>query len=140
MTTADTHGHVSFPRPTENPMPYLRPRTVLVTAVASALALATYAYTASNVVPGSKAGKGEGAISGYTVSSVAYTLSASNPANIDSVAFTLDNPASTVKAKVVAASSSYTTCSVSGGTSVTCDFSPDVAVLSADELSVVSVQ
>lgn len=117
-----------------------RRRLVLVIAVAAFLALATYVYTASNVVPGSKVGKGEGAISGYTVSSVAYTLSATNPANIDSVAFTLDSAATTVKAKLVAASSTYTTCSVSGGTSVTCDFSPDVAVLSADELSVVSAQ
>jgi hypothetical protein len=91
-------------------------------------------------VPGSKAGKGEGAISGYTVSAVAYTLSASNPANIDSVAFTLSSSATTVKAKLVQASSTYTSCAVSGGTSVTCDFSPDVAVLSADELSVVAVQ
>lgn len=121
-------------------MRFRRRRTVLVSAVAASLALATYAYTASNVVPGSKVGKGEGAISGYTVSSVAYTLSTSNPANIDSVAFTLDSAATTVKAKLVAASSTYTTCSVSGGTSVTCDFAPDVAVLSADELSVVSAQ
>lgn len=119
---------------------FRRSRAVLVVAAAAALALATYAFTASNIVPGSRAGKGEGTISGYTVSSVAYTLSASNPAAIDSVAFTLDSAATTVEAKLVAASSTYTTCSVSGGTSVTCDFFPNVAVLSADELSVVSVQ
>jgi hypothetical protein len=114
-------------------------RTLLAATVAAALALATYAFTASNVVPGSKAGKGEGAISGFTVSAVAYTLSASDPANIDSVAFTLDSAASTVKAKLVQASSTYTDCSVVGGTSVSCDFSPDVSVLAADELSVVAV-
>lgn len=116
-----------------------RRRLALLLAVAAALALATYAFTASNTVPGSKAGKGEGTISGYTVSAVAYTL-ASNPANIDSVAFTLDSAATSVKAKLVAASSTYTSCTVSGGTSVSCDFSPDVAVLSADELSVIAVQ
>ena len=117
-----------------------RRRTALLLAVAASLALATYAFTASNTVPGSKAGKGEGTISGYTVSAVAYTLSASNPANVDSVAFTLDSAATSVKAKLVAASSTYTDCTVSGGTSVTCDFSPDIAVLSADELSVIAVQ
>jgi hypothetical protein len=117
-----------------------RRRTVVVLTAAAALAVAAYAFTASNTVPGSKAGKGEGAISGYTVSDVAYTLSTSNPAMIDKVAFTLNGAASTVKAKVVAASGTYTDCSVSGGTSVTCDFSPDVTVLSADELSVVAVQ
>jgi Tfp pilus assembly protein PilV len=120
-------------------MPRVRRRMVLIVAFAAALALATYAFTASNVVPGTKAGKGEGTISGYTVSGVAYTLAA-NPANVDSVAFTLSSAATTVKAKLVQASSTYTSCSVSGGTSVTCDFSPDISVVSADELSVVAVQ
>jgi hypothetical protein len=120
-------------------MPRVRRRMVLIVAFAAALALATYAFTASNVVPGTKAGKGEGTISGYTVSGVAYTLAA-NPANVDSVAFTLSSAATTVKAKLVQASSTYTNCSVSGGTSVTCDFSPDISVVSADELSVVAVQ
>ena len=120
-------------------MPRVRRRMVLIVAFAAALALATYAFTASNVVPGTKAGKGEGAISGYTVSGVAYTLAA-NPANVDSVAFTLSSAATTVKAKLVQASSTYTNCSVSGGTSVTCDFSPDISVVSADELSVVAFQ
>ena len=121
-------------------MPRIRRRAILVVAFAAVLALATYAFTASNVVPGTKAGKGEGTISGYTVSGVAYTLASSNPANIDSVTFTLSAAATTVKAKLVQASSTHTSCAVSGGTSVTCDFSPDVAVLSADELSVVAVQ
>ena len=118
----------------------IRRRTVIVVAFAAALSLATYAFTASNIVPGSKAGQGATAITGYTVSGVAYTLSTSNPANIDSVAFTLSAAATTVKAKVVQASSTYTGCTVSGGTSVTCDFSPDVSAVSADELSVVAVQ
>ena len=47
-------------------MPRVRRRSVLVVAFAAALALATYAFTASNTVPSSKVGKGEGAISGYT--------------------------------------------------------------------------
>ena len=116
----------------------VRRRMVVVVAFAAALALATYAFTASNVVPGSKAGKGEGTISGSTVSAVAYTL-ASNPANIDSVAFTLNSAATSAKAKLVQASSTYTNGTVTGGTSVTCDFSPDVAVTAADELSVIAV-
>jgi hypothetical protein len=118
----------------------IRRRTVLALGLAAALALATYAFTASNVVPGTKAGKGEGVISGYTVSGVAYTLSSSDPANIDSVAFTLDATATSAKVKLVQSSSTYTDCVVSGGTSVTCDFSPDVAVTSADELSVIAVE
>ncbi len=65
-------------------------------------------------------------------------LAAANPSNIDKVTFTLDASATVVKAKVVAASAGYTDCTVSGGTSVTCDFSPDVAVTAADQLSVVA--
>ena len=118
----------------------LRRRTILIVVFAATLALATYAFTASNVVPGTKAGNGEGTISGYTVSGVAYTLSASNPANVDSVAFTLSAAATTVKAKLVQGSPTYTSCAVSGGVNVTCDFSPDVSVVSADELSVVAAQ
>lgn len=99
-------------------MPRVRRRTVLVVALAAALALATFAFTASNTVPASRAGKGEGAISGYVISSVAYTLASGNPANIDSVAFTLNAAATTVKAKVVA-SAGYTDCTVTGGVNVT---------------------
>jgi len=119
-------------------MPRVRRRTILVVAIAAALALATFAFTASNTVPGSKAGKGEGVISGYAVSSVAYTLSTTDPADIDSVAFTLDAAAATVKAKLDQSSSTYTDCTVAG-LDVTCNFSPDVSVVDADELSVIAV-
>lgn len=115
-----------------------RHRLLVALAVAAALGAGTYAFTATNTVPGSRAGSGSGTISGYTVSSVQYQLAAANPSNIDSVTFTLDASASVAKAKLVAASTTYTSCSVSGGTSVTCDFSPDVAVTAADELSVVA--
>ena len=115
-----------------------RHRLVVALVVAGVLGAGTYAFTATNTVPASYAGSGSGAISGYTVSGVQYTLAAGNPSNIDKVAFTLDASASVVKAKLVAASSSYTDCTVTGGTSVSCDFSPDVAVTSADQLSVVA--
>jgi hypothetical protein len=118
-------------------MKRFRRRTALVIAAAAALALTTYAFTAANTVPDTRAGQGDGAITGYDVTNVNYTLAA-NPANIDSVSFTLDNPADTVRAKVVAASGTYATCSVAG-LNVTCDLVPDVSVLSADELSVIAV-
>jgi hypothetical protein len=109
-----------------------------VLALAALLGLLAYAFTASNTVPGSKSGSGSGTVSGYAVSNVAYQLSASTPSNIDNVTFTLDAAATTVKAKVVSGSSTYTSCSVAGGTDVTCDFSPDVTVASADQLSVIA--
>ena len=74
-----------------------RRRTAVIIAVAAALAFAAYAFTAANTVPSSKAGDGSGTISGYTVSNIAYTLDATNAANIESVAFTLDAAATTVR-------------------------------------------
>lgn len=115
-----------------------RSRYLAVVVMATALALGAYAFTATNTVPDSNAGSGSGTISGYTVSSIAYTLNATTPSNIDSVAFTLDAAAVTAKAKVVSGSTTYTDCSISGGVNVTCDFSPDIAVTSADELSVIA--
>ena len=53
------------------------------------VAIAVYGFTNTNTVPASNAGSGSGAISGYTITSVAYTLNASNPNNLDQVAFTI---------------------------------------------------
>jgi hypothetical protein len=115
-----------------------RSRTIGILVVAAALATGAYAFTATNTVPNSSAGSGAGTISGYTVSAVAYQLNATTPTNIDTMTFTLDTAATTVKAKVVSGSSSYTNCSIAGGTSVTCDFSPDIAITTADQLSVIA--
>ena len=103
------------------------------------LAFAAYAFTAANTVPASKAGDGDGAISGYVVSSVAYVL-ATDPANIDRVTFNLDAAAGQVRAKVDASSSTYASCTNTAGFSWSCDFSTDPAVLDADELRVIAVQ
>ena len=113
-------------------------RTIAALVLATALATGTYAFTATNTVPASNAGSGSGTISGYTVSGIAYTLNATTPSNIDSMTFTLNASASTVRAKIVSGSSSYTTCSVAGGVNVTCDFSPDVDITTADQLSVIA--
>ena len=106
--------------------------------VACALATGAYAFTASNTVPSSQAGSGSGTITGYTVSAVEYQLNATTPSDIDSVTFTLSANATTVKAKIVSGSTTYTDCTVSGGVDATCDFSPDIAITTADELSVIA--
>jgi hypothetical protein len=113
-------------------------RTLGALVVAVALGTGAYAFTATNTVPNSSAGSGSGTISGYTVSAVQYQLNATTPSDIDSMTFTLNASASTVKAKVVSGSTSYTNCSIAGGVNVTCDFSPDIAVTTADELSVIA--
>jgi len=115
-----------------------RSRILGILVVAAALATGAYAFTATNTVPDSQAGSGSGTISGYTVSAIAYQLNTTTPSNIDSLTFTLNASATTAKAKVVAASTTYTNCSIAGGVNVTCDFSPDIAITTADQLSVIA--
>ena len=67
---------------------------------------ATFAAAASNTVPASRAGDGNGAISGYTVTNVAYTLSASTPSEIDLWTFDLNAAASLAAASRSAGSRS----------------------------------
>lgn len=116
-----------------------RRRLVLVIAAAAALAFAAYAYTATNTVPATQAGDGFGVISGYTVSNIAYQLETGNPANIESVSFTLSAAAGTVHAKVVAAGT-FTACTPAAGVNNwSCDL-PNPTVLSADQFRVIAVQ
>ena len=106
--------------------------------VAAAMASGAYAFTATNTVPASNAGSGSGTISGYTVSAIAYQLNATTPSNVDSITFTLSANGATAKAKIVSGSSTYTACSIASGVNVTCDFSPDIAITTADQLSVIA--
>lgn len=116
-----------------------RRRTVLVALLALAVACGVYAYAATNTVPGSNAGSGSGAISGYTVSSIAYTLNATTPTNLDQVAFTIAPTTGTVKAQLAAAGSWYS-CTNSAG-SVTCTTtSPQATAAGATQLTVVAAQ
>jgi hypothetical protein len=67
------------------------PKVVALAAVALALGGGAYAFTASNTVSQAPAGMGEsGTVSGYTASNVVWTPDASNPSNIQKVAFTLN--------------------------------------------------
>lgn len=107
------------------------------------VATAVNALVASNTVPGTQAGSGAGTISGYAVTNVVYNLNSTNPANIDSVALTLDGSASTVRIKLDSASSTYypaANCTSSGNNWTCTTISPSQAtVAGANQLSVVSV-
>lgn len=109
----------------------------IILAAAVAMAFAAYAFTATNTVPQSRAGDGSGVISGYAISNIAYQLDANDPTLIDSVSFTTSAAAATVKAKVVASSTTYTNCA-GGPTNWSCDFSPNPTVVSADQLRVIA--
>lgn len=115
-------------------------RYIGAAAVALIAAVAANGITASNTISGSpRAGAGNTAISGYTVSGVSYTLNATNPGNVDSVALTLDAAASTVKIKLVAASSTWYSCTNPANNDWTCNTtSPQASVSTADQLDVVA--
>ena len=98
-------------------------RIFLIVIVVFAFATVAYASAAANTVNPSKAGDGSGAVSGYTVSAVHYNLNATNPANIDSVTFTLNVApvaGSTIKIKLVNAGTTWYTCT-NAGMAVTCN-------------------
>ena len=117
-------------------------RLALAALGVAALAAGTYAYTAANTVPATKAGAGSGAITGYTASAVHYNLNATNPQNIDSVTFTLNSEpvaGSTVKIKLVAAGSTWYSCTMSGTPAVDASCTTAGATVpTADQLTVVA--
>jgi len=117
-------------------------RWVSVLALVIGLVVGTYAFTAANTVPTSKAGDGSGAISGYVLSSVKYNLNATSPQNIDSVTFTVDSTpvtGSTLKAQLDPAGTWYTCTFVAAA--VTCvTTSPQATVAAATQLRVVIAQ
>jgi hypothetical protein len=113
-------------------------KVLVVLLVVLGLSAFITAMTAANTVPASKAGDGSGAISGYTVSAVHYNLNATNPQNIDSVTFTLDSApvaGSTVKIKLVAAGSTWFSCTMTGA-NASCT-TAGATVAPADQLTVV---
>jgi hypothetical protein len=115
-------------------------KVFVIAIVAFAFASVSTAFAAQNTVPDSKAGDGNKAISGYTVSNIHYNL-ASPPTTINSVEFTLDTPpvtGSTITIKLVAAGSTWYTCT-NIGADVTCDNGSTLGatVLSVDDLRVV---
>jgi hypothetical protein len=116
-------------------------RVLVVVAFVGIVGAAAYAFTAGNTVPASNAGAGSGAISGYTVSNIAYAPNASTPTNLDQVTFDLDAPATDVKVTLVNGGSVYD-CGASAGASntVTCaTTSPQATVAAANNLTVVAV-
>jgi hypothetical protein len=113
-----------------------------VVVLIAILAVATFALTASNTVPATKAGDGNNTITGYTVTAVHYTLNASNPQNVDSVSFTLDSApvaGSTVKVQLDTPSGSWYSCTMSGtpADDASCT-TTGATVAAADQLTVVA--
>lgn len=108
--------------------------------LAGVLASGTYAFTASNTVPGSQAGDGSNAISGYTATNVQYGINATNPQNLDSLQFTISpTTTSTVKIRLAGGGAWYA-CTNTAGTIDCATTSPQATVAAASNLTVVAVQ
>lgn len=115
-------------------------RRLAVLAVFAIVAVSAFGFAATNTVPASKAGDGEGAVSGYTVTNVHYGLNATDPSLVDTVTFDVDAapPAgSTLKVQLVDATGTWYSCSAAG-TAVTCTVSPGLAVTAVDQLRFVA--
>ena len=112
-------------------------RFLFVALIVIVIAATTYAFAASNTVPATKAGAGIGVVSGYTVSNIVYNLDTSNTTNLTSVEFDLDAAATTTRIKLVAAGTTWYSCS---NTLLhwTCAVSPSVALSTVDQLNVVA--
>jgi len=122
---------------------FLKPRIVVALGFGAVVAMAISGYTAANTVPISKGGDGAGTISGYTISSIAFTANATNAENIDAVTFNTNTapPAgATVKVKIDASSSTWYACTFSG-VAVTCSTtSPLITAALIDQVQVVIAQ
>ena len=115
----------------------------------AAIAGGAYAFTAANTVPASNAGAGSGAVSGYTVTNLHYTLNATTPQNIDSMTFNVSPVIPSTgsgKVEVQAALSSggpntYTCTTNVAGDTVTCaTTSPQLTAASLTSVTVVAAQ
>ena len=119
------------------------PKILIIAIIAAIVAGGVYAFTASNTVPTSQVGEGQGAVSGYDVSSVHYNLNASDPTLIDSVTFNLDTApgaGSTIQVKLIDTGSDWYACT-NTGTSVSCNTtSPQASVAETNHLTVVVAQ
>jgi hypothetical protein len=119
--------------------PSLHIRLLLVLVLVVLAATGAYVFTASNTVPGTNAGSGSGVISGYTISSVAYNLNASNPNNIDTTTFTIaPTTAGTVKIQLVSGGTWYDCTNTAGSVSCDTTVGTQATVSPANQLTVVA--
>lgn len=115
-------------------------KIVFVLLIIAAVSVAAYAFAAANTVPDTKAGDGSGTVSGYTVTSVVYTLNGTDPSTLDSVEFDLGAAAATGKVKVqlVATTGNWYTCTQVGVTTVWTCSTTGLDVSTIDQLRVVA--
>ena len=116
-------------------------RILLIPLLIAVLAISYTAFTAGNSVPGTTAGEGSGAISGYAITNVAYSLNATTPTNIDQTSFTISPAAAgTVRIRLVNPGGAWYSCVNTAG-SVTCNTTvgTQATVAPSNDLTVVAL-
>ena len=113
------------------------------------VAVGAYAFTASTTIPATTAGAGTGAVSGYTVTNLHYSLNTTTPANIDALTFTISPvvpSAGAGKVVIAAALSSggptnYTcTTDVTGATATCATTTPQLTAALLTGVTVIAAQ
>ena len=114
-------------------MRLLNYRTTTVVLLALILSAVAFGFAAANSVPESGAGDGSGAISGYTITNIQYTLDGTDPSTVSAVSFDINATAGASAAAAVEVQLDATwanSCSNTSGVSWTCTFTgtlPDVS-------------
>ena len=109
----------------------------LALMVVTIIAAVGYAFAAANTVPDTKAGDGQGTVSGYTITAVVYNLNAADPSTLDSVGFDTGAAAAQVQVQLVATTGSWYSCALDTGTTWTCN-TTGLDVSTIDQLRVVA--
>ncbi len=118
-----------------------RSSKILIVLLVLIFATSAFAFAASNTIPVTRAGEGVSVTAGYTVSTVVYNLNTTTPSNIDSVTFTLNAAASSVKIRLVT-TGLYYSCSTTNAptnTNWSCN-TAGATVAAADELRVIATE
>jgi len=105
-------------------------KVLVIALIIFAVAGSAYAFAAANTVPDSAAGYKASVVSGYTVTSIAYDLDATDPTLVDEITFDIAPSSGTVVAAIVklqtATAGAWTDCSLVAGTApsmtVTCTY------------------
>jgi hypothetical protein len=118
----------------------ITPRRLMLLGIFGILAVLTYGFANSNVVPASNAGDGTNTISGYTVTNVHYVLNSSNPSTVDQVSFTLAPPLPGGGATRVSLNGTWLAVGACSGTTNVICTATGTTVLSLSDLRVVAAQ
>jgi len=117
-------------------------RMLVMTAIVAAV-IATGAYAYTNTITGvapPALGSGSGAIAGYTASNIAYTLSPTNPTNLNQVAFNLATSTAATAVQIsLDGGTTWYACTMGTPPAVTCaTTAPQATAAAATNMTIVA--